>query len=111
MKVWGLDIELDNGGRVVLSILKSGDLSIQTYRSCLRGRSLWRLEASAIVGQADLAEWSATLCEALLAGAANSRKQPLTAHEKGEKTASAEVTKKRKEIAAGMRHNGILSDV
>jgi hypothetical protein len=63
-KVRQLDIEMDDGGRVVLTIMRSGRLSIQTFReSSLRSKSLYQLAGAAVVDRRDLAEWAETLHE------------------------------------------------
>lgn len=61
-----LDIELDDETRVELTVIRSGGLSIQSFRDCGRGeRPFYRLEGSAAISPADIVEWIKTLCEAL----------------------------------------------
>jgi hypothetical protein len=40
-KVRQLDIELSDGSRIVLAILSSGGLSLQSFRECPHGKPLW----------------------------------------------------------------------
>jgi hypothetical protein len=59
-----LDIELDNGEWVILSITRRGYLSVLCFKDCSRGRSMFGLAGSKLVARESLTEWVHTLCEA-----------------------------------------------
>jgi hypothetical protein len=62
--VHSLDIELSDGSRIELAILKNGSLAIQHYRSVSRGVRMWALHGHTIIGANCTHEWAATLHEA-----------------------------------------------
>jgi hypothetical protein len=62
-QVTTLDVEVDSGERVVLTIVEDGSLSVQVYTESSRGRPLWSLAGTAVVDRADMADWTQTLHE------------------------------------------------
>jgi hypothetical protein len=60
-----LDLETDGGGRIILTITRSGALSVQSYSGCSKGRPLWGMSGSAWVAPVDLKDWADTLHEML----------------------------------------------
>jgi hypothetical protein len=56
-----LDVETDDGGKVVLTILRSGGLSVQTFRASMSAKSLYRLETTVTLEPGFIREWAETL--------------------------------------------------
>jgi hypothetical protein len=60
-KVRTLDLEMDDGGRVVLTIMKNGAVAVQTFRASMSAKSLYRLEGTVILDPGFIREWVETL--------------------------------------------------